>query len=575
MSRSTPGPARARLLAGVALVCILNGCAAASVERHGFTIRLEPSTVELHVTERADVTVLVTRAGGFAAPVTVRLAGGAGVSAEPVEIAGVTGVLVLAADEGATIGTSFLTVTAEAGGPARTETLVVRVRGLVARATSVLRLGDDPHLQVSQGAGTVMLRVEGTNLDRATSVGVGDLPVQAVETAPSRLVLAVEVPHGAEPGPKDLVLGAQGGDTSAAALMVTPVTASPGGDDAAGAGTPERPYRTLTRALGFSRAGDTVLLLAGEYGEDEQWPVFSEGSTAPNVPAGVQVVGEAADLVTLLGANAGLAALVFAASGGAADLTVSGFQAGVVVLGGTVDLARVTATDNALGLWADGGSARSRDGRFDANQQGVRVAGTATLVLDGGSVSGNREWGAEVTDDGSLSGPGLTVAGNHWTGVVASGSSDVVLADAWVTGNYILGLHASEGASVDLVRSVVADNTSGLVFEGSRLRLREVMVTDNAWSGLAINGTPEAVDLGTFTEPGLNSLSGNGGAAADVENLRDHRAERPAVEVPIVITISATSLEGVVPQPDIVVGPYRDPELGLTIDNRNNVIQFH
>ncbi len=574
MSRSTLGSARARLLAGVALVCILDGCAGASVERQGFTIRLEPSTVELHVTERADVTVLVTRAGGFAAPVTVRLTGAAGVSAEPVEIAGATGVLELTADEGATIGTSFLTVTAEAGGPSRTETLVVRVRGLVARATSVLRLGDDPHLQVSQGAGTVMLRVEGTNLDRATSVRVGDLPVQAVETAPSFLVLAVEVPHGAETGPQDLVLGAQGGDTSAAALMVTPVTAWPGGDDAAGAGTTERPYRTLTRALGFSRAGDTVLLLAGEYGEDELWPLFSEGSTAPNVPAGVRVVGEAADVVTLLGANEGTAALVFAASGGAADLTVSGFQAGVVVLGGTVDLARVTATDNALGLWAGGGSARSRDVRFDANQQGVRVAGTAELVLDGGSVSGNREWGAEVTDDGSLSGTGLTVAGNHWTGVVASGSSEVVLADARVTGNYILGLHASEGASVELVRSVVADNTSGLVFEGSRLRLREVMVRDNAWSGLAINGTPETVDLGTFTEPGLNSLSGNG-TGADIENLRDHRVERPAVEVPIVITISATSLEGVVPQPDIVVGPYRAPELGLTIDNRNNVIQFH
>ncbi len=550
-----------------------------------FTLRLEPATLEVRVTETGEVGVAIARSGGFDAPVTVTLAGAVtGLEAEPLVVTGDAGVLRVKATDAATIGTTFPAVRAEGGDVTRTETLTLRVARAVARPSEVTVEGGGGSRQVPQGRGEVRLSVTGENLERATSVSLGGLDVDVLEQAPGSLSLSVQVPHGAEVGAKDLVLAAAGGDTKLeAALEVTPITSGPDGDDGAGAGTPDDPYRTLGRALAETEPGDTVLLLDGVYsaGTGESWPTiaFDMGGAVltpgPNMPPGVTVKGESASGTVLdgLGAGGDVVGLAFAANGGAADLTLRGFAIGSTVLEGTVELSGVVATENAFGVYASGGDLTGRDLELTSNETGLLALGEALVELEGGSAHDNEEAGVIVTGGAELLAAGIEAFGNGVSGIAVAGAATASLDAARLYDNAQHGLATSGTATAHVTASELQSNgMGGLWHGGANLVMRGTTVQGNAEFGVYVDGTPELVDLGTFFEPGENDLHGNG-PDGNGDQLLDARPDRDTLG-PIVFTVSATDLQGERPAPDVYVGLYLDSPR-FSILGKNNVIQFY
>lgn len=570
----------AYLLTLIGFAGLLTACPQTKKIEPTFTLRLEPAALTVRVTETAAVSVIINRSGAFTEAVTVSLTGDtAGLEAEPVTITHDEGTLAIRVTDAAGLGTSFLSVKAEGGKVIRTETLTLHVEKAVASATEVTREGEGSR-QVRQGFGEVTLVVTGKNLERTTGIKVGGLEFKAKERTAARLELAVAIPHGASPGTKDLVLSAEGGDTTfAGALEVTPVTAGPTGDDATGAGTLERPYRTLTHALTKSAAGDTVLLLEGTYSEGEVWPVVG-AAVDPNVPSGVRVAGQNAGGTVLKGPGVAtpLMGLAFAGDGEAADLTVTGFTLGMLVAAGEVGIERLTFRENGVGLEAIGGKVTVADGEFTTStESGVRATGEAALELSGGSALHNDGDGVWL-GDGAPSLRAVSFAAHHnRSGIAAAGRAGVTLERSRLHDNIVHGLEILGEASAMVASSDLYANGQGGVWSGGNiLTLRGVTVRENSGFGVYVTGAPERVDLGTFTTPGENDLYGNGPNGTS-GHLLDVRPVRPTLEVPIIFTVSATRIGGALPEPDVYPPDNRWPyfdDLGFSILEANNVVQI-
>lgn len=571
------------LFAVAGLVVMLTGCPSTEMLGPTFTLRLDPPTLTLRVAETGEVSVHVVRSGGFTEPVTVALMGNpAGLEAAPVTITKAEGALKIRATDVAQIGTSFLTVNAEGGGVEREETLTLHIGKAVASPTGVVIEDNGDSRQVRQGYGAVTLVVTGSNLERATGIALAGLEFEIEDQTATSVELTVAVPHGTPPGAKDLVLSAAGGDTTfASALEVTAITAGPAGDDAQGAGTTDRPYRTLTHGLSLSEADDTVRLLQGVYSADsgEVWPRFAGDGLepGPNVPVGVRVVGERTVSVVLDGLDAtdNRVGLAFAGDGGAEDLTVTGFGLGLFVTSGEIGLQRVSASGNGVGVGALGGKVTAVESEFAANTgDGVQALGEAALELTGGTAHHNKGDGVGV-GYGSTTLHAIGFESHHNTnGIAAAGQTSVVIENAKLHDNLENGLEVLEEATASIAGSdLYANGQAGIWQGGKSLKVRGSTLRDNSNFGAYIVGKPERIDFGTFIEPGNNELRGNGHVGAH-DHLFDDRPARAAVESPIIFTASATHIGGVLPEPDVYVGPRFDRH-GFTIVHANNVIQFY
>lgn len=552
-----------------------------------FTIRLEPAVLNLRVTETGVTKVIVSRAGGFAEAITVTLEGETtGLEVEPLTVTEGEGTLRFLVTDDAKPGTSFPVVKAAGGAVERSETLTLRVEQAVANVTEVVVKDNGGSREVRQGFGEARLVVSGSNLERVTSFGLGDLSVSLLEQSAARLELAVAVPHAAPIGTKDLLLTTEGGDVSVAgAIVVTAITAGPGGSDDVGAGTTESPYRTLTHALSLSQRGDTVRLLSGRYGaaSGEAWPQVGAGGLepGPNIPAGVRVEGESRDSVTLAGsAPSAAVALAFAGDGEAANLTLEGFAAGLFVTAGEVAIDELRAAANDTGLVASGGRVTVTAGEFAGGGLGVLAVGEAQLELLGGSSHDNDSDGVRLGDGApSLSASGFAAYSNR-RGLAASGEAAVLLEASTLRDNREQGLAGSERASVSCQGCEIYGNAGGgLLFGGASLRLRGTTIRDNPVFGAYIEGQPERVDFGNFTEPGNNVLRDNAAVegAAGGDQLLDVRSDLPTVGA-VVFTMRATTFNGVEPAPDIYPGngvwPYLNAPY-FSILGVNNVIQAY
>lgn len=549
-------------LAAPALLALAACSAAGNPPAPDFSISLQPAVLNLRLTENAAVRVLVNRSGGFAQPVTVSLAGDTGgltVGPLTVEGADSEGTLTVSAGEAAPTGTSFPVVRAAGGGLTRSETLTVRVAAAVARVNAVSVGGNAGSLEVRQGAGPITLEVSGGNLDRATRVALGDLAPEVIPggTA-SRLTLRAVVPHGASLGPRDLVLTSAGGETRFPALVVTAITAGPAGNDAAGRGTTGRPYRSLRRAVSAAGSGDTVRLLDGTYGEasGEVWPRQTgfPPAVAPgaNLPAGLRVQGESAAGTILQGAGGDSVGLVLAGTGAASSLTLRGF---------------------GRGLLASEGSVTLRDVRTEGNADGILAYGTAVLDVRGGSSLNNAGAGVRAAQKAAVSLSGFEAGGNA-VGVLVEGEAALVASGLRARDNRADGLRATGRAAVELDRSEIFGNgRAGLFFGGARLRARGLLVRDNAESGAYVEGDPDLIDLGTFSEAGNNEFRGNG-PNGNGDQLLDARPDYTDSLGEVVFTVSATTLNGRRPSPDVYVGLYLDAPY-FSVLGRNNLVQFH
>lgn len=549
-----------------------------------FSIRLEPAVLSLRITETGSVKVIVSRSGGFAEAVTVTLGGeNAGLEAAPLTINANEGTLSIRVTDAAKIGTSFPLVKATSGSISKSETLTLRVAKAVAEASKISVKDNAGSAQVRQGFGEVTLEVEGKNLERITAFKLGDLEVSLLPGGTStRLELAAKVPHGANPGAKALVLSADGGDTTfPSALVVTAITSGPAGNDSTGAGTTDKPYRTLKKALSLTGPGDTVRLLNGTYSASsgETWPSFG-ATVTPNIPAAVKVEGESRDGVVLEGPGPAskTVGLAFSDDSGAKTLTVRGFTAGFLVGSGNVTLEDVLASGNGLGLGVQGGSTKASRAEFKGNESGILHTGAAILELTGGSAHDNSNNGVVIGEKAlKLQAQDFEVFANT-VGIFAGGQAGVTLERVRVHDNRDHGVRVGEQATLSLGASELYKNAqAGLWFAGKRLVVRGTTIRENEAFGLYVEGSPEDVDLGNFTEPGGNDLHGNGPNGTG-DQILDVRSDRATLGDPESFTLSATKLNGTTPAADVYPGDGKWPYLNapyFSILGTNNLIRVY
>ena len=131
-------------------------------------------------------------------------------------------------------------------------------------------------LQVSQGHGEVVLNIQGfelSGLKRAVLVSQQSIfgsrsngqkatsyELKILEQTEKSARLQALIPHGSPLGAYDLKLNASKPITVMKVLTITPIISSPSGDDLTGKGTPDNPFRSLTRAVSVAQKGDFIKL---------------------------------------------------------------------------------------------------------------------------------------------------------------------------------------------------------------------------------------------------------------------------------------------------------------------------
>ncbi|TVR89385.1 MAG: DUF1565 domain-containing protein [Trueperaceae bacterium] len=575
---------RGDLARGIGTALVVALLTAASCEGGALPAQLglgvTPSELELERGAARTVEVRVARAEA-PGPVQVEpVTQPAGLRFDPVVIAvgesATSAVIEVAAD--APLGAVGLVLEASAGGARATATVQVRVVAPLPSVATVTLLGGDATRSVRQGAGSVTLRLEGSNLEQVDAASVLGAPAAVGVAGDGRLDVAWSVPHGAPLGPAELrLLAIDGRETVVAdALTVTPITAGPLGDDDTGRGTPAAPVRSMTRALSLAGAGDEVLLLEGSYSaaEGEVWPSYTgdaepELLTGPNIPVGVTVRGVGRDAVTLLGpGNDGVAAnsvaLAPAAGADLRDLTVSGFAIGVVALEGSVTIADARVSDVS-------GSGVAAGDRADVTLEGVMIGpgGSFGLFSYGGaritlvdSTVANVTYGATATQSAALNVVRSSVGG--LVGIMVLEDASLVLEDAVVEGVSLMAIAARDRTTVELRGGTVRTAQIGVDFGGRVLRVRDSAIVDHREIGLLISGDPAVVDLGTGADPGGNVLQGS--SAYQLHDARDP-------ERTVVITLSATVFGDEVPAPRLANGPVDEAPL-LLIEGAGNKVAF-
>jgi len=365
-----------------------------------------------------------------------------------------------------------------------------------------------------------------------------------------------------------------------AALVVTAVTAGPGGKDDEGRGTTDAPVRTLTKALTLAQTGDTVRLLDGTYdaAHGEQWPLVESDAPSP-IPAGVRIEGQSRAGAVLQGSGplASAMGLYFAGDGSVAQLTIRDFGYGVLVTAGSVALRSVTVISTAAGLLVGGGALSATDCDVSGTSLAVIAVSSTSVSLSGGIVHDNAA-GIQV-GDGS---PELTVTRTEITandtGVFCGGSAAAVLDGAKIHGNRSNGVQCVNDSQLTVTSSELAENAeAGIWFEGRSLVIRGTRVRDNLQFGLYVAGAPTKVDLGNFLDPGNDDFHGNGPNGTS-DQLLDVRTPRATLGDPNAFTLKGTQLNGVVPAPDVYPGDGTWPYLNspyFSVLGTNNVIRVY
>jgi len=367
--------------------------------------------------------------------------------------------------------------------------------------------------QVRQGLGPIHLIVTGRGLQYVTVASLEDL--QGVTVHPNEpdggVTIDALIPHALMPGPRNLLLTLADNRpilTQSAVVEVTSIRATGQGDDQVGRGTPEHPFRSLTKALSLSATGDEVDLGAGTYAlvNGERWP--AENNTPPttptaNVPDGVVLKGAGSAVTQLDGSGllGPAAALIFAGGGSAEGMTLTSFHRGVIASRGLVLLSDVgvngctaegfipyasanlqvtasAATGCATGLKAMGSAyVTATNSNFDVNAVGVEYAESSHGALTGVGVTRNTGAGVVISGRGDITLSGLTVDQNGQA-AIASNSG------VYVTGA-VNQLHVNGG-------TISRSGGSGVYVQAGTVGLTQVTVTRNGLDGVTLDGALQA-----------------------------------------------------------------------------------
>lgn len=287
-------------------------------------------------------------------------------------------------------------------------------------------------------------------------------------------------------------------------------------------------FATIASAVSGAPTNSVIAIEAGLYSDS----VF--------VASPMELIGRCAEQVRLVGPGTGPAGglQVQGVEGVVlSGITISGYLGGVVVAGGSIDLAQLELTGNrGAGLVVTGGgSAIARDVRFASNLQnagqlgnGAYVEGGSSLELTDASVVANTLNGLVVKDAGST----LTVrrtlvrntrldgGGKAGKGVVSGFDAVLVLEDSAVVDNFsanvsvisggmatirgtimsraapdAVGLHgygveANAGTTVEIFDSDLGENLEWAVFilDGANFSLTDSVVRGPADPGDQIGG---------------------------------------------------------------------------------------
>lgn len=533
-----------------------------------FSLRLEPALLDLTIDEQVVVQVELTRSGGFSDTVRLRpdpaqtLPAGLQMGNLDLEGAASSGQITISADQRLAPGSYYINLQATADEQVKGLLLGIHLRAPLARVDHIAVEDAGDSRQARQGQGAVVLVLQGQHFDRIQSFDLEDLPVTVADgRSDAQVRLLLDVGHGTAVGPRALTTTTTGYGASVLpeALVVSFLTSSPDGDDASGRGTPDLPFRTLSRALGEAATGDTVWLQDGLYDEaaGETWPQQTWFATEPpdawpqaNVPAGVEIRGQSRDGVVLAGsymAGATSLGLVFEGQGLASRLTLRDFATAVFAAFGEQSLSEVDLFENS---------------------EGLLVVGEAQTRYGDAIVQATLHDGVRVGNDARLQLSNVMLDGNLW-GLSASGAARVELLDSWVSSSQLYGLRFFDATSVLIEGSnVQGSQLAGILFRGHDLSLRGSVLQGNGDSGLRVEGDPQLVDLGGLLDVGGNELSGN--LPYQLHDAREGRDDLLGVE----ITLSATSLQGVTPEPDVVVGPVAEGDLYF-IEGTNQRMQFY
>ena len=435
---------------------------------------------------------------------------------------------------------------------------------------SVTLVGHGTSLMARQGAGTLTLLVSGTNVADVNGAALGDLEVTLGPITEAGVELEVVVPHGATLGPRALELTAPTGTaTLAAALEVSAITAGPDGDDAAGRGTPDAPFRSLTQAVGAAEPGDTVAVLAGAYGagNGEAWPLVIED---------LVVRGAGPATTVLEGGDDTLDGLDLRGNAHLEDLTVTGFRVGVRAAIGSPELRGVRSVGNALhGLQTGGAGLVSLvvvDSTFSENgQNGINAPSTAVgsvVTIDATSIEANLEQGLLASGSGSVSVTESLLRANNHRGVAIAGNVSLRLERTQVIDSNLDGVLASGGSELVMVDVEVRGSLQHGIDRGGtgRLAMRDSWVRNNQHDGVVVRNAAVA-DLGSALEPGGNRITATffvGDLLAD---------ERQANATPAILA-HGLELGDLEPPPSgVVTGPGANTPY-WRITNAGNAIDF-
>jgi hypothetical protein len=415
----------------------------------------------------------------------------------------------------------------------------------------------------------------GKLVDKAAVSGASDVA----------FTVKVTVPHGLAPSIVDFGFVCRGGQAVATAvLQITPIVVSLDGADT-NRGTPDFPFRTVTKAVQTAGTGDTLEVAGGEFTTGETWPL--------TLPDKVALMGAGVAQTTLAGpGNTTTKGIVLSGDGTIGQLALRQFGTPLTVAGAkaTVMLENVDAVTSGmlileLSSTATGASvtAAGKQTSFSSPSILVQVlAGYCTLTLRDGQFMVERDGYQAVVVGASNSTTNLTVEDATFGAAPGTaGSVELVYPSACfstsVNTRYVRaavrGFQRAGIASCSTLSGTTSIQDSKFLFPGDSVGIKAPgFVTANGSSfeggttqidlaaglegtfrncsfslyGKAGIGAAGSLDLGTAMELGSNVFTGS--SVSGVYGLSD---VRPAASLDT-ITVSGTSFNGVFPPAGIV-----------------------
>jgi hypothetical protein len=420
------------------------------------------------------IDITITRTNGFGEAVTFSADGlPAGVTKTftPNPSSGDTSALGLAVAKNVAPGDYPLTVKGIAGSLTKTTTLVLTVTLAPSEINEVAIRGNDTSTQVRQGAGTITVGVAGRGLKDISSATLGTLSGTVITNNDKAASLTFTIPSGAEVGPQILRLEtALGVVEKEEAVIISKITVSNTGDDTTGRGTPDKPFKTMSFAIGQAGSGDTVRLLDGTYNQ-------ASGEVFPfTFPSGVTLRLEGESETRTVIEGTGISDCLIANNNDVAisALFITGCSSAVRAEDTAVmSISNTALNENGFGLVVRNTAKVTMENSTadDNNIDGILLNESSQLELLGGSVSGN----------------GLSFPAN---GINTFQDSAGVLRLEGVT----LDHNAKAGLRLGTQGTVT-------VFDS--------VITNNGEDGIVVAGPSSLVNMGDGTKAGNNTLTGN------------------------------------------------------------------